>query len=568
MRSRVVRFSALVGLAALVGGCEDALTPDGDEARLTQQVSVRSSSLTASAISANQVDLTWPDNAVNEAGWEVHRSSTQAGFTLVASTGTNATSYSDTGLAPATQYCYKVRPFKLSGRKRTYSAFSAAACATTLNAVSAASNTAAVPLSSNVVDIRWTDNASTEEGFRVQRASNPGGPFATVATTTPNATSYRDLVSPEQQICYRIIAFASGGEAAPSNITCTTPPYAPTNFVARSVDPQTVDLAWTDNSAVEEGYELQRWDESLTAWAIIADLEANASSYRDQGLRPDVTYWYLVRAKKDGGYSSFWNYATALTASAPPNAPSDAVAFYYFGGFVSVSWVDNSSNEEGFRVQRGPSDAGPWETVATRGPDESYFAEEGVTAERVCYQVIAFNGRGDSSPSFDCTTPPPPPADLVATAVDYQAIDLSWTYNSTAADGFLLLRHGYPFGEFLGSVELPATARSYRDVGLAGSTWYWYYVVAINEDGYSDYSNEAIVATPSPGANQSITAMPRRLSSAVQAVAPSPGLGKALSRPAHPRTAGTVTRGKPTCPLSAPLRHECPKPVLRGEVNP
>lgn len=567
MCSRVVRFSAIVAVVALAGGCVDPLATDGDQARLTQQENVRSSSLTASAISANQVDLTWPDNAVNEAGYEVHRSS-GAGFTAVASTGANATSYSDLGLAPATQYCYKVRPFKLSGRKTTYSAFSAAACATTLNAVPAASNAAAVPLSSNVVEIRWADNATAEEGFRVQRASTPVGPFVTVATTTPDATSYQDLVSPEQQVCYRIIAFTSGGEAAPSNTACTTPPYAPTNFVARSVDAQTVDLTWTDNSAVEEGYELQRWDESLTAWTIVADLEANASSYRDQGLRPDVTYWYMVRAKKDGGYSSFWNYATAHTASAPPNAPSDAVAFYSFGGFASVAWVDNSSNEEGFSIQRGPSEVGPWVTVGRRGPDESYFAEEGVIAERVCYQVIAFNGRGDSNPSFDCATPPPPPANLVATAVDHQTIDLSWTYNSTAADGFLLLRHAYPFGEFLGSVELPATARSYRDSGLASSTWYWYFVVAINEDGSSDYSNEAIVATPSPGVNQSITAMPRRLSSTVQAVAPPPGLVKALSRPAHPGTTGAAPRGEPTCPLSAPLRHECPKPVLQGGVNP
>jgi titin len=322
----------------------------------------------------------------------------------------------------------------------------------------------------------------------------------------------------------------------------------------------TVELHWTDNSLVEDGYEVQRWDEVLGGWSIVADLPANASSYRDEGLTADVWYWYLVRAKKDGGYSYFSNYATVFTASAPPDAPSGVAVSIYFGSSAYVSWIDNSSNEEGFRVQRGPDETGPWETVATTAADESYFYEELYPAgQKHCYQIIAFNGRGESSPSADCATPPPAVTDLAATTVDHQAIDLSWTYNSTAADGFVLYRYGYPYGEFYGSVDLAATETSYRDEGLASNTSYWYFIVAINEDGYSDYSNGVIASTDVlPGADQTSTAKASRPGSA-RAVPNPRTLAKELAGRAQAPSADRPSRRKPMCPSTVPLRHDCPR---------
>lgn len=554
------RLTILLGLAALLAGCEDPLAPDRVEAGLTSSASPGSSGITANAVSSSQVDLAWQDNSPNEAGFEVHQSATGAAFTLLASTDANATSYSNTGLTPATQYCYKVRAFKISGRKRTYSAFSDVACATTPNPPAAASNASAVPQNSNTVDVHWTDNSSNEQGFRVQRASNSSGPWSTVATTGQNATGSQDFVWTEQQVCYRVVAFAPEGEAAPSNTDCTAPPLTPTDLVARAVDVQTVELTWKDNSAVEDGYEVQRWDGALGQWSIAANLPANASGYRDTGRDADVTYWYLVRATKDGGYSYFSNYATAITASAPPNAPSGVAAVPYYSSAVSLYWTDNSNNEEGFRVQRGSSDAGPWETIATTGADIWYFYEEGLSAEQeVCYRIIAFNSRGDSSPSSDCTTPPAGPTALVATTVDHQAIDLSWINNSAVADSFVVLRYGSS-GEYLGSIGVPNTVTSYRDAGLASSTTYWYWVVAMNDDGNSDYSNDAVATTDAaPATGQSMTAMAPRSGSAARLTPPA--APKAFARPGLPGSAAALRKTEPSCPSSAPLRHECPKPA-------
>src|SRR5437879_3149081 len=91
------------------------------------------SSTNALAVSWSQINVSWQDNSSNENGFEVHRSTTgpSGTFTLLATTAASATTYSSGGLSGSSQYCYEVRAFKTTGNKRSYSAFSSAACATT-----------------------------------------------------------------------------------------------------------------------------------------------------------------------------------------------------------------------------------------------------------------------------------------------------------------------------------------------------------------------------------------------------------------------------------------------------
>jgi hypothetical protein len=85
------------------------------------------SGLTATAISASQINLTWTDNSTDETSFEIHRSTDNANFSLRASVGANITSYSDTGLSRNTTYYYKVHACSSGG----CSAFSNTASAKT-----------------------------------------------------------------------------------------------------------------------------------------------------------------------------------------------------------------------------------------------------------------------------------------------------------------------------------------------------------------------------------------------------------------------------------------------------
>jgi len=443
--------------------------------------------------SESRIDLSWLDNSANETGFEVWRSATgpDGTFAQVAGTGANVTSYGDGGLKPLTQYCYRVRAVRTYDGKTSYSAFSNTTCATTPAppAPNAPSATNAVPSNSNTVVVTWTDNSANEDGFRVERSPDGGTSWAPVSTTSANVTSLTDGGrSSEQQVCYHVIAFNAGGDSPPSNTACTTPPAAPTGLTATGVDGPAIALAWTDKSAVEDGYEVQRSTDGAT-FSHLANLPANSTSYRDAAVASNTTYWYRVRAKKDGGSSDVSNSASAATASAPPATPSGTDAYPDGSTAVTIVWTDQSMNEDGFRVERSTDGGTSWNAAGTTGMSASWFTDVGRASEqRVCYRVVAFNTRGDSPPSnMDCATPAAAPSDLTATSIDAQTTDLVWTDNSAVEDSYEVWAMD-AFEPAYQIATLPANSTSLHGTVVCDGSWCWgFAVVARKDGGYSDW---------------------------------------------------------------------------------
>lgn len=119
-------------------GCEDpgSTIPDpggGGEPRTGSLPAPRS--LTAAAVSAAQIDLTWIDGGGDEQGFVVERASDASGtagtFAEVGSVGANETTFSDIGLQEDTTYHYRVFARNDGGA----SEYSNVARATTLTAV-------------------------------------------------------------------------------------------------------------------------------------------------------------------------------------------------------------------------------------------------------------------------------------------------------------------------------------------------------------------------------------------------------------------------------------------------
>ena len=320
------RLFLFLPLAALLVACERA-GPLYPEFRAASSGGFGStpaapSGAAAVAVSQDQIDLSWRDNSTTETGFEVFRSTEGGMLALVASTAADVTSHGDMGLTAATQYCYQIRAFKANGRRATYSSFSPVACATTdappppppsPGPPIAPSLTDAVPATSSAMWITWSDNSDNEGGFRVER-SNDGGASWIAAGPAPAGTTwlYDEGRLSEQQVCYRVIAFNADGASPPSDNDCATPPAGPTNLTATRVDEATVELRWTDNSGVEDGYEV---------WAETSEYCLVQTMWLIETLPVDSTYlltgWggecqiiaYHVVATKDGGYSDWSNPA-------------------------------------------------------------------------------------------------------------------------------------------------------------------------------------------------------------------------------------------------------------------
>ena len=74
------------------------------------------SSLSVSAVSSSQVDLSWTDNASNESDFQIERKTGAGGtYSQIDIVGANTTSYSDSSVAPSTTYFYRVRATNSAG---------------------------------------------------------------------------------------------------------------------------------------------------------------------------------------------------------------------------------------------------------------------------------------------------------------------------------------------------------------------------------------------------------------------------------------------------------------------
>ncbi len=83
--------------------------------------------LGATAISSSQIGLSWTDNANNETGFRIQRSTDGINFAFIVTLGANVTAYTDNGRTPGTIYYYRVGALNACG----FSAPSNVASATT-----------------------------------------------------------------------------------------------------------------------------------------------------------------------------------------------------------------------------------------------------------------------------------------------------------------------------------------------------------------------------------------------------------------------------------------------------
>jgi len=285
------------------------------------------SSASAVTASETQIDISWQDNSSYETGFEIYRSADgETGtFVLLVTTGTNTVAHSDGSLLPARRYCYKIRARRVTGNNVFYSEFSNTACATTpppSSPPAAASDVNVKPNDSHTIRVSWTDNATNEEGFRIDRSTDGGASWNLAGGAGANQWSLEDSGrQSEQQVWYRVMAFNAAGEAAPSNTASTTPPAGPTNLTEQLVEAQTAELSWNDNSAVEDGYQVWlRWgysccpsggacDAGISEYeTVVAELPANSMTYRYSpggggGSCAFTAFGYFVMATKDGGSS-------------------------------------------------------------------------------------------------------------------------------------------------------------------------------------------------------------------------------------------------------------------------
>ncbi|MDB5301190.1 MAG: repeat-containing protein, partial [Phycisphaerales bacterium] len=184
-------------------------------------------------------------------------------------------------------------------------------------------NLVVTPASGTELDITWTDAATTETGYKLERSVN-NGPFVQLPQLPANATSYMDTgLTQGTPYAYRVRATNTAGDSAYSNTVNTAtpvPPLTPTGAMTTLVSSTEIDLKWTDNANNEQGYKVLRRI-GANNFAQIADLPPNTTTYSDTnngaGLTPNTTYDYHIQAYNIAGYSDFTGITVTTNQPAP-----------------------------------------------------------------------------------------------------------------------------------------------------------------------------------------------------------------------------------------------------------
>ncbi len=358
-------------------------------------------------VSETALKCNWTDDSDNETNFvvEVNVPPSNTTFVIAATLPAGSKEYSAVGLKANAQYQFRIKAINVYGA----SAYVYSGTIYTTARPDAPTALTAQALSTSSIKLNWTDNSTSETGFKIYRSQSNNTNYTLLTIVPTNTNTYTDsFLGTDLTYFYKVQAINNGGDSNFSNeISQTTypnPPNAPTNLVIQSSTTQLV-LTWADNSSNETGFEIYR-KSGVSPYSLLATTLANVTTYTDTGLTAGIDYFYFIRAINAGGLSLASNEVNRALLPDAPIAPTDLAITSATSNQIILSWVDKSSNETGFEIYRSLNGTGNYSLLSSPQTNSTTYTDlvSPTTSTSYFYKVRAVNAGGNSTFSNEVTT--------------------------------------------------------------------------------------------------------------------------------------------------------------------
>lgn len=409
--------------------------------------------------SDSSIVLSWNGASDNEYMFRIERAiDCTEDYVLAAEVIAYSTSYTDTGLLPNQQYCYRIRAENNQGA----SAWSDTAEATTLISKDIPNTPLNLqvnycrsqpPSAQYYYSFSWEDTSSNEDHFEIWGLNTLNLPRTWNLISMPGSNSESAFgATTNRYDWFRIRSVNSHGasnfsydfdltynrDLCPAGLA----PPAPTNVVAVALSENAIRLTW-DDVLYEFEYWIYRSEFADTGFIYIDKVTSNVTTYDDTtALSPNKTYYYKIGA---------WNTtvnppvfsdvvsATTEEAISQPAAPTGLQAnpVEKTSDSIQLTWTDNSDNETYFLITRSLTNSN-FTVLGTAGPDKTTYTDTSLTpCTTYYYRVYSHNTSGPSltyTEGSAITAPAQPTGLFASQGTVLNAIYLDWNAVSCASE--------------------------------------------------------------------------------------------------------------------------------------
>ncbi|MDP8239089.1 MAG: hypothetical protein P9X24_08365 [Candidatus Hatepunaea meridiana] len=333
-------------------------------ARTTVLTPLRPTDLFATALNPFQVRLLWSDNANNELGYIIERSSSQEDdWAFIDTLDENIVRYYDSDLTSNTRYWYRICAYNQEGN----SPFSDIAdVMTPRNIPECPTDICTTEVTYASVGLVWQDNSDNELGFRIARQLLPWSRWDALCEVGADVNTFTDTtVNQNTDYAYKVAAFNETGESVWSHEVQVSvpdgPPGTPRYLHVRAIDYATIYLIWSRTLENEDGFRIERRSENEDNFSFLAETGHAIATFRDTLVESETWYYYRIQAYNEVGISGYSNVDSTWT-------PMHSV---FWDDFEDYHVGSPPSNEAWSHHRRGTS----FVTVSNR---DAYSGEKSV----------------------------------------------------------------------------------------------------------------------------------------------------------------------------------------------